>query len=46
MPETLLHNHLGRGLTVFAFANNRFQGHGPATASALLAKVIGVGSES
>lgn len=41
-----IREHLGRGLTVFVLANNRFQGHGPATASALLAKVIGVGSES
>ncbi|MFI5341484.1 MAG: DUF72 domain-containing protein [Candidatus Methylomirabilales bacterium] len=36
---------LGRGLTVFAFANNCFRGHCPATARALLAKATGVASE-
>jgi hypothetical protein len=38
--------HLGRGLTVFLLANNRFQGHGSATTRALLAKLAGVASDS
>lgn len=37
-----IREHLGRGLTVLLLANNRFQGHGPATTRALLAKVAGV----
>ena len=36
---------LRRCLTVFVFANNRFQGHGIAAARALLAKVAGAASE-
>lgn len=32
---------LDRGLEVFAFANNRFQGHGPVTARALLTSLGG-----
>lgn len=34
-----IRTYLPRGLAVFAFANNRFQGHGPASARVLLAKV-------
>jgi len=30
---------LARGVTAFAFANNRHQGHGPATARALLSRL-------
>ncbi len=37
--------YLARGLAIFAFANNRFQGHGPATARALLARVSGAAPE-
>jgi uncharacterized protein YecE (DUF72 family) len=33
--------YLDRGLQVFAFANNRFQGHGPASARALLTRLAG-----
>jgi hypothetical protein len=40
-----IREHLGRGLTVFVLANNRFQGRGPATTRALLAKVAGVASD-
>jgi uncharacterized protein YecE (DUF72 family) len=40
---TVARDFLARGLAVFAFANNRFQGHGPATARALLARVAGNG---
>jgi hypothetical protein len=40
-----IREHLGRGLTVFMLANNRFQGHALATTRALLAKVTGVASE-
>jgi len=40
-----IREHLGRGLTVFMLANNRFQGHAPATTRALLAKMAGVASE-
>jgi len=40
-----IREYLGHGITVFAFANNRFQGHGPATARALLARVSGVDRE-
>ncbi len=36
---------LARGLAIFAFVNNRFQGHGPATARALLARVTGAAPE-
>ncbi len=40
-----IREHLGRGLTVFMLANNRFQGHAPATTRALLDKVTRVASE-
>jgi hypothetical protein len=40
-----IREHLRRGLTVFVPANNRFQGHGPATTRALLARVAGVASD-
>ncbi len=36
-----IRTYLERGLEVFAFANNRFQGHGPATARALLTRLSG-----
>jgi uncharacterized protein YecE (DUF72 family) len=49
-PELVLwagriREHPGRGLTVFVLANNRFQGHGPATARGLLAELAGVASD-
>jgi len=36
-----IRTYLDRRLEVFAFANNRFQGHGPATARALLTRLAG-----
>ena len=36
-----IRTYLERGLEVFVFANNRFQGHGPATARALLTRLAG-----
>jgi hypothetical protein len=38
---SLDHDH-----AMIAFANNRFQGHGPATAGALLAEVTGASPET
>jgi uncharacterized protein YecE (DUF72 family) len=35
-----IREYAGGGLTVFVFANNRFQEHGPATARALAAEVV------
>lgn len=37
--------YLERGLTVFVFANNHLQGHGPAAARALLGDLAGVASQ-
>ncbi len=37
-----IRTYLDRRLEVFAFANNRFQGHGPATARALLTGLSGI----
>lgn len=41
-----IRSYLERGLEVFAFANNRFQGHGPATARTLLARLAQATPES
>ncbi len=34
-----IRGYLAQGVTVFAFANNYYQGHGPATARALLSRL-------
>jgi uncharacterized protein YecE (DUF72 family) len=41
-----IRGYLARGVTVFAFANNRYQGHGPATARALLSRLAAPASIS
>lgn len=41
-----IRGYLAGGVTVFAFANNHYQGHGPATARALLSRVAAPASSS